>query len=298
MAIPPKKKQYTDLAGVMAPLATFAGAVTLATLFIINCPDSRLQSLLALASQLLLASPLALVVVYLFLYDLSDTDEVLGMRHRLVNCQFIIIGLMMAAAFVLLGAALLVLVNNVVGAFGLVLLTLIVFFTLITGFSIFLRPPQNPQMAFRLEHGGGPLPPPRLSIFPAAVVTVLLVLEVIAVILLLGFGGDYTVDSPFQYGCNTTTLSSTPQSEHTPTTTTTIVVSVQFQETDYITLSETDINVIDVSILECEPLSSTLQGRAIAHRLSVTAPASLASTTAVVEASDGQLTVPATDPCQ
>jgi hypothetical protein len=126
MASVPEKKQYTDIASVMASLATFAGAVALATLFITNCPDSRLQALLALATQLLLASPLALVVVYLLLYGLLDDDHVLKARHSLVNCQFVIVGIMIATAFLLLGNALLVLLDNVIGIIGLALLAVIV----------------------------------------------------------------------------------------------------------------------------------------------------------------------------
>jgi hypothetical protein len=83
----------------------------------------------------------------------------------------------------------------------------------------------------------------------------------------------------------------------TTTTTTTIIVNVHLQEIDSITISETDIDVINVSILECEPIPSTLQRRKLAHRLSVTGSASSTTNTAVAEASDGQLTVPITVSC-
>jgi len=70
------KKFYTDMASILIPLAIFAGGITLATQFIIQCPNTRLQALLALASQLFLATPLALLPVYLVLYGLKDEDSI------------------------------------------------------------------------------------------------------------------------------------------------------------------------------------------------------------------------------
>lgn len=277
MARPAEKKQYTDIASVMASLATFAGAVTLATLFILNCPDSRLQALLALATQLLLASPLALVVAYLLLYGLFDNDYVVKERHILVNCQFVIVGIMMAAAFLLLGSALLVLLDDVIGGIGLVLLVVIVLFTLGIGFLILCRTREAQAVNNRPE-------PRELSHCTKVFTTVLVILEALVLIFLLGFGGDDAEDRHVQ-NCTTTT------------TTTTIAINVHLQETDSITISETDIDVINVSISECEPTPSTLQRRKLAHRLSVTGSASSITKTAVAEASDGQITDPTTVSC-
>ena len=72
----PLKKFYTDMASILIPLAIFAGGMTLATQFIIQYPNTRLQALLALASQLFLATPLTLLPVYLVLYDLKDEDSI------------------------------------------------------------------------------------------------------------------------------------------------------------------------------------------------------------------------------
>jgi hypothetical protein len=72
--MPHPKKFYTDMAGVLIPLATFAGGLTLATQFIIPCPGSRLEALLQMASQLFLATPIVLLAIYLFLYRKADLE--------------------------------------------------------------------------------------------------------------------------------------------------------------------------------------------------------------------------------
>jgi len=103
----PLKKFYTDMASILIPLAIFAGGITLATQFIIQCPNTRLQALLALASQLFLATPLSLLPVYLVLYGLKDEDSISyeSQRHAFVCTQFVISGILLSAAFVLLGTA-------------------------------------------------------------------------------------------------------------------------------------------------------------------------------------------------
>src|SRR5947209_6757285 len=50
------QKVLSRMAGTLIPLATFAGGITIAAQFIIICPESRLQALPALASQLFLAT--------------------------------------------------------------------------------------------------------------------------------------------------------------------------------------------------------------------------------------------------
>jgi hypothetical protein len=155
-------------------------------------------------------------------------------------------------------------------------------------------------MNMPLVHANPRLAPRELSTCTTVFATLLVILEVLTLIFLLGFGGGYAEDSRVQY-CNTTTIPTTPMpggdGDPTTTTTTTIIVNVHLQEIDSITISETDINVINMSILECEPTPSTLQRRKLAHRLSVTGSASSTTNTAVAEASDGQLTVPITVSC-
>jgi hypothetical protein len=105
--VPSPKKFYTDMAAVLIPLATFAGGLTLATQFIIGCPGSRLEALLAMASQLFLAVPLVLLSIYLLLYRKPDNGTFdKSWQHGLVAGRFIIAGIMLGAAFLLLGAAL------------------------------------------------------------------------------------------------------------------------------------------------------------------------------------------------
>jgi hypothetical protein len=103
-----QKKFDTDMAGVVAPLATFAGGPTLGTQLLIQCPDSTLEALLTMASQFFLATPLACLLVFPLLYGLSDKDHAGEQRRNLVKYQFVIIGLYMAIAFMVLAVAIVV----------------------------------------------------------------------------------------------------------------------------------------------------------------------------------------------
>ena len=127
------------MASVLVPLATFAGGLTLATQFIIQCPGSRLEALLQMAAQLFLASPIVLLAVYLFLYQKADTEvgaDFLGyVQHDLVVAQFVTAGFMIAIAFLLLGYALLSaqVGPRAIGIWGLVLLGTVMVVALISG---------------------------------------------------------------------------------------------------------------------------------------------------------------------
>jgi hypothetical protein len=105
--IPHPKKLHTEIASVLIPLATFAGGLTLATHFIVQCSGSRLEALLQMAAQLFLTSPIVLLAVYVFLYRKADAEaggESLGyIQHGAVVSHFLTAGVMIAAAFLLFG---------------------------------------------------------------------------------------------------------------------------------------------------------------------------------------------------
>ena len=108
---------------------------------IILCPNSQLSIFLALASQLFLVSLLSLVIIYLLLYGLKDEDPVLSNRHFHLIFQFFLIGIMIAAAFIFLGAALLTATvgKHDIGIIGLVLLSTLEARAIVIGFTIAIR---------------------------------------------------------------------------------------------------------------------------------------------------------------
>jgi hypothetical protein len=119
------KSAYTQIVDAVIPVATFAGGITLATQLIIQCPDSRLQALLATSSQLFLNVPLVLITIHIVLYGKKDEDPVGEfMEYRpFIIAQFAVAGVETAIAFVLLSVAIYVAdtSHNTVGIWGICL---------------------------------------------------------------------------------------------------------------------------------------------------------------------------------
>jgi hypothetical protein len=93
------QKVYAGVSTLLFGLATFAGALTLATQFIITCPESRLQVLLGIASQLFLGSLLGNVVVFFLMYGFREEDPLPKNVHMTVLMQFTIVGMMKYRCF-------------------------------------------------------------------------------------------------------------------------------------------------------------------------------------------------------
>jgi hypothetical protein len=110
-----------DVINVLAPLNTFAGALTLATQFVLPCTEDTLQALFVLASELYLSSLVALVTVFLLLYGFWDGDTITDYRHTLIIDQFTIIGMSMFAAFIVLEVSIIIAANRAIGIVGLIL---------------------------------------------------------------------------------------------------------------------------------------------------------------------------------
>ena len=93
--------------------------------------SSDLQALLALAT------PLALLPVYLVLYGLKNEDSISyeSQRHAFVCTQFVTSDIMLSAAFVLLGTAIYVAdeTEKTIGSWGLELLALLLLLAIATG---------------------------------------------------------------------------------------------------------------------------------------------------------------------
>ena len=189
----PVKKDYTDMAGALIALSTFAGGFTVATQFIAQCPGTRVQALLAMASQLFLGTPLCLMTVYLYLYGIKDDIKVnyRSSLHALVVVQFTVSGLLLSTAFVLLGAAILAaeVDDKVIGACGLVLLGVFLVIAVIAGFV--------KSGLWKFRPGG-----PNSTIWPSVWrAGPLLIVQVVAFGLLLGFGSRAASEAPIQNGC-------------------------------------------------------------------------------------------------
>jgi succinate dehydrogenase hydrophobic anchor subunit len=121
-----QKKSFTEITKILAPLNAFAGGLALVAALLIPCSQPRLQGLFALASQLFLASLVALAVTFLLLHGFWDTDYITGSRKRLVLTQLIIIAMFMIAALFVLGAAVIEQGNHYVGGFGIALVAIFV----------------------------------------------------------------------------------------------------------------------------------------------------------------------------
>jgi hypothetical protein len=63
-----QKKYYMNVINLLAPLAMFAGSLTIATQFVTPCSEPSLESLLVLASELFLGSLAGLLIVFLLFY--------------------------------------------------------------------------------------------------------------------------------------------------------------------------------------------------------------------------------------
>lgn len=118
----PKKKFYTDLASILFITSTFTGTVTLGTQFILidKCQGSPVQALLIFSSQFFLASPVALVTIYVALHGYSDNTSIRGYRHNLIICQLLLVGSMQCTGYLSLSVAILYFGGNFIGPGGIV----------------------------------------------------------------------------------------------------------------------------------------------------------------------------------
>jgi hypothetical protein len=205
------KKFYTDMVGVVAPLATFAGGLTLATQFIIQCPDSRLQALLALASQLFLASPLGCLLIYVLLYGFRDDEEITGQRRTFVVAQFFIVAMFLLMAFVILSVAVMVAGNTSVGVNGIVLLGLVIIGCVLAGIGIYSTgtapgPRRSKWESFVLwwKFATDKSESKDLSGRIALFLLLAFILEIVEAFILLGFGSAAAENAHFQRGCTGT----------------------------------------------------------------------------------------------
>jgi hypothetical protein len=189
----PAKKDYTDMAGALIALSTFAGGLTIATQFIAQCPGTRVEALLAMASQLFLGTPLCLMTVYLYLYGVNDDIKVSyrSSLHAFIVVQFTISGLLLSTAFVLLGTAILAaeVDDKVIGAFGLVLLGLFLVIGVVAGFI---------KSGFWRFRPGGPNSTVWPSVWRAGP---LLIVQVVVFGLLIGCGSRSASQALIQNGC-------------------------------------------------------------------------------------------------
>ncbi|RMZ87776.1 hypothetical protein DV736_g5001, partial [Chaetothyriales sp. CBS 134916] len=131
-------EQYSATAQTVSGIATFAGAITLSTQLLIQCPNSRLQALLALTSQLFLATPLVLLGVAAVLHGRGGNEPVDwdSPLRAFIVAQFMVSGVMVIASFLVLGFAMYVAdtQHHQIGHWGLAMICLILLVILIALF--------------------------------------------------------------------------------------------------------------------------------------------------------------------
>lgn len=205
------KKFYTEIAGVAAPLATFAGGLTIATQFIITCPESRLEALLALASQFFLASALGLFLIYILLYGLDEDDHIQDQRRYLVFSQLLLVAIFMCVAFILLAVAIMVAGQRDVGISGIALMGTIVASFITMEASILWT-----------DHGvataGYPIPPNDLPPVASGFLWFWFGCELVVGCIMLGLGADAAADATVQSGCTPTIITTYPWPTPVPVT--------------------------------------------------------------------------------
>ncbi|KAE8412387.1 hypothetical protein BDV36DRAFT_300956 [Aspergillus pseudocaelatus] len=208
------KKFYTEVAGVAAPLATFAGGLTLATQFIITCPDSRLEALLSLASQFFLASALGLFLIYMLLYGFEENVHIKNHRRKLVFTQLFLVAIFMCIAFILLAVAIMVAGRTDVGTLGIILMGIIV-----ANFATI-------EISILCTHHGvnttdlpnGPQEAKDLPCLTRWILWIGLGCELVVAFLMLGFGADAAADAHVQRGCTPASMTTYPWPTPVPVT--------------------------------------------------------------------------------
>lgn len=251
-----------DVINILAPLNIFAGGLTIATQFVTPCSEPNLENLLALASELFLASIAGLVIVFLLLYGFWDTDIIqdgpkparccgwnLG-RHSLVVAQIVIVGFMMIAAFFALGVAIIIIGNHWARGFGMAL----VFFMFVGAILIGIMIGRNKYVRVPGSLAGPPDPVPihdverDLTKGQGIALAWFFLLEFVIMVILVGLGIWQAIDPP-QTTCDASSiflqgpLSTLAVSEANP------------QTNPQVTFTDVD-NVLSITLTNVNPIIS------------------------------------------
>ena len=117
--------QAAFVSSLFSSVLVVAGGITLTTQLIIQCPNTRLQALLATSSQLFLNVPLVLITVHIVLYGKRDDAQVEEFRgyRPFILAQLVVAAVEMAIAFTLMSVAIYVAdtSRNSVGIWGICL---------------------------------------------------------------------------------------------------------------------------------------------------------------------------------
>ena len=148
-----------------------------------------------MASQLFLASLLGVMVIFFLLYGIDEDTVIDRIWHALILTQFLLVGFMEIAAFLLLSTAILVAGNLVTGVWGMVLITVMIVGTIVVGTTVKWRPWPGEY------HVPSPEITNVITRIRIAAVVVLFILELGGFGLLLGFGSQAASDANPQWGC-------------------------------------------------------------------------------------------------
>lgn len=183
------------IANVVAPWAAFAGSLTLATQFIIACPDSRLDALLSLASQFFLASLLGLLLFYLSFYGFPEDIQIQSCRQRVILAQFGLEGTFLCIAFVVL-----VVVIMVSGMTDMDLMGLLVIRFRLIKLSIFWPSDHGVPQPVDDADLTQPLADD-LGLLFKILLSLVSILELLVAMVLLTLGSKAVAEASFQQGC-------------------------------------------------------------------------------------------------
>lgn len=211
-------EHYSSTAQTVSGIATFAGSITLSTQLLIQCPNSRLQALLALASQLFLATPLVLLGVVAVLHGRRGDDPVNWNEtsRAFIVAQFLVSGFMLIVAFLLLSCAIYVAdaSRHEIGRWGLAMLGLILLVVIVALWAInarnrfwrmFIGPREKPppiRSRRTRDRTGGNSDDESYSAQYLRVFWATLIPQVTIVACLIGFGAKMAATANVQFGCN------------------------------------------------------------------------------------------------
>lgn len=125
--IAPPAKAYLQTGEALILIATFAGSITLSVYLVADCPNSRLQAILATASELFLTIPLMLLSINIVLHGKDEDSQVPNSRiyRPFIIAQLFVAFVLIVIAFLLLSFAVYVAdtQKTLIGQWGIALMS-------------------------------------------------------------------------------------------------------------------------------------------------------------------------------
>ena len=196
--VAPLAQSYLQTAEALIPIATFAGSITLSAYLVADCPNSRLQAILATASELFLTIPLMLFSVYIVLHGKAEDSPVAKSRiyRPFIIAQLFVAFVLIVIAFLLLSFAIYVAdaQKSSIGQWGISLMSLAVVLNVLACSIPLVR-----SLGGRIEDW-------RRSLSSEDIVAALIFLgtcltQLSVAALLIGYGAEAASKAQVQFGC-------------------------------------------------------------------------------------------------